>query len=82
MNYQLPPLGPCVFNDADGTWSGRRKLEGGTWVCLKPGCRRIHDDVPASQRKAAMEVREYMDDLNKHWQDEKKREKENQPSQR
>ena len=37
--------------------------------------------MPPSQKAAAMEVRDYMVDLRKHWQDEKTKKKEDQSSQ-
>ena len=75
MHFQQPPLGPCVFEE--GKWIGRQQLGDGTWVCLKPGCRRIHEEVPTDQQPAAMDLRSYIDDLNGHWQEVNRKEREN-----
>ena len=75
MIFQCPPIGPNV-QSADGTFSHRRKAANGEWTCIKKGCRRVHLDVPSSQRDKAMEIRRYMDDLAQYHRDEKAKKKE------
>ena len=82
MIFQQPPIGSSVFNAADGTWSHRRLLTDGTWTCIKKNCARVHEEAPASQADAVMEIRRYMDDLAQYHRDEKTRKKEAQAGQR
>ena len=75
MIFQNPPIGPNV-QSADGTFSHRRKTASGEWTCIKKGCRRVHLDVPSSQRDKAMEIRRYIDDLAQYRRDEKAKKRE------
>ena len=68
--FQEPPIGQCVVK-SNGEWSHRRKLADGTWTCLRPGCKRVHLDVPDSQRSAAMEIKSYMEDVNQYFEEKR-----------